>query len=115
MMPRIRRPSREEIRERRAAIAARARGAQLRLPEAIREIRHALGQSQEEFAKLFKLTLRQVKELESGQANPTVETLSRVGKAFGFKLGFVPQRGPEREPEIAEPEYEDQPVNRRGG
>jgi putative transcriptional regulator len=109
-MPRIRRPSREEIRERRAAIAARARAGQLRLPEAIRDIRHALGLSQEEFAKLFKLTLRQVKEMESGQANPTAETLNRVGKAFGFKLGFVPLRAPELPPRSSEAQEEDQPV-----
>ena len=101
-MPRIRRLSRDEIRERRAAIAARARAGQLRLPEAIHDIRRALGLSQEEFAKLFKLTLRQVRELESGQANPTAETLNRVGKAFGFKLGFVPLRAPEPLPPSSE-------------
>ena len=93
-MPRLRRPSKEEIRARRQALAARARAGKLMLPSAIKEIRYALGLTQEEFAKLFRLTLRQVKELEQGHANPTAETLNRVAKVFGFSLGFVPRQDP---------------------
>ena len=62
----------------------------LRLPEGIRAIRLALGLSQEEFAARFKLTRNQLIELEKGRANPTVETLERIGKPFGFTVGFVP-------------------------
>jgi DNA-binding transcriptional regulator YiaG len=72
-MPRLRRPSKEEIRARRNAVAERARAGRLTLPDAISEIRHALGMTQQEFANLFSLTLRQVKELEQGLANPTLE------------------------------------------
>jgi putative transcriptional regulator len=90
-MPRMRKLSKDEIRVRRADISARARAGKLSLPSAIREIRHALGLNQEEFAKLFRLTLRQVKELERGVANPTAETLNRIAKVFGFNLGFVPR------------------------
>ena len=64
------------------------------LPSAIKDIRHALGLTQDEFAKLFRLTLRQVKELEQGHANPTLETLNRIAKVFGFSLGFVPRQDP---------------------
>ncbi|MGV7215770.1 helix-turn-helix domain-containing protein [Bradyrhizobium sp. UFLA05-112] len=53
-------------------------------------MRHALGLSQPEFAKLFKLTTRQVAEIERGVANPTSETLQKIGRAFGFQIGFVP-------------------------
>ncbi len=90
-MARIRRPTKEEIRARRAAIAERASAGKLTLPSAFHDIRHALGLSQEEFAKLFRLTTRQVKEIERGSANPTTETLDRVGRAFGFSLAFVPK------------------------
>jgi transcriptional regulator with XRE-family HTH domain len=89
-MPRWRKPTREEIRERRAAVAAKARSGALRLPHAVAEMRHALGLSQPEFAKLFKLTTRQVAEIERGDANPTSETLQKIGRAFGFQIGFVP-------------------------
>jgi putative transcriptional regulator len=92
-MPRMRKPNKDEIRARRTDISARARAGKLSLPSAIPEIRHALGLNQQEFAKLFRLTLRQVKELERGIANPTAETLNRIAKVFGFSLGFVPRSG----------------------
>ena len=91
-MPRFRRPTGQEIRACRQAITARARAGQLILPSAIKDIRHALGLTQDEFAKLFRLTLRQIKELEQGHANPTAETLNRIAKVFGFSLGFVPRQ-----------------------
>lgn len=96
-MPRWRKPTKEEIRNRRAAVSAKARAGELRLPQAVAEMRHALGLSQPEFAKLFKLTTRQVAEIERGMANPTSETLQKIGRAFGFQIGFVPitaSRGP---------------------
>jgi putative transcriptional regulator len=96
-MPKLRRLSKDEIRVRRHAITARAREAKLTLPAAIREIRHALGLTQDEFATMFRLTLRQVQEIEQGRANPTAETLNRVAKVFGFSLGFVPRRDPEKD------------------
>ncbi|MHC2440226.1 helix-turn-helix domain-containing protein [Bradyrhizobium sp. USDA 4451] len=93
-MPRTRKPTREEIWDRRAAINEKARSAKLRLPEGIAEIRHALGLSQAEFAKVFSLTTRQVSEMERGGANPTVATLERIGRVFGFQVGFVPSATP---------------------
>ncbi|MCK1441900.1 helix-turn-helix transcriptional regulator [Bradyrhizobium sp. 48] len=90
-MPKKRKPTREEIWDRRAAINEKARNAELRLPEAIAEIRHALGLSQVEFAKTFSLTTRQVSQLEQGEANPTAATLDRIARVFGFQLGFVPR------------------------
>ncbi|MDA9489024.1 putative transcriptional regulator [Bradyrhizobium sp. USDA 3311] len=89
-MPRWRKPTKEEIRNRRAAISAKARAGELRLPDAVAEMRYALGLSQPEFAKLFKLTTRQIAEIERGVANPTSQTLQKIGRAFGFQIGFVP-------------------------
>jgi putative transcriptional regulator len=93
-------PTREEIWDRRAAINAKARGAQLRFPEAIAEIRYALGLSQAEFAKIFGLSTRQVSEMERGEANPTAATLEKIGRVFGFQIGFVPRAS---EPRISAP------------
>lgn len=50
-----------------------------------------MGLTQEQFGKLFRLTRRQVSELETGAGNPTVETLNRIARAFGFTVGFVPR------------------------
>jgi putative transcriptional regulator len=61
----------------------------LSVPETIRRLREAIGMTQQRFAEVLKLTERQVWELENGKANPTVETLARLGKPFGFQPGFV--------------------------
>lgn len=47
--------------------------------------------TQQEFAKTLALTRRQVAEIEAGTANPTLETLERIGRLFGFSIGFVPK------------------------
>ncbi|TCZ51448.1 helix-turn-helix domain-containing protein [Roseicella aquatilis] len=52
-------------------------------------MRQALGMTQARFASVFKLTRRLVVDLEAGRANPTVETLTKIGKPFGYQVGFV--------------------------
>lgn len=103
-MSRWRKPTREEIHNRRAVIAAKARSGELRLPFAVAEMRHALGLTQPEFAKIFKLTTRQVADIERGQANPTSETLQKIGRAFGFQIGFVPVERKVAQPDEVESE-----------
>jgi putative transcriptional regulator len=104
-MSRYRKPTKDEVRQRRAVIADKARSGALRLPDAVLEMRRALGLSQTDFAKLFKLTTRQIAELERGESNPTAETLDKIGRAFGFQVGFVPIAKRALEPllEAAEP------------
>ncbi len=104
-MPRWRKPTKEEIRARRTEIAAKARAGTLRLPHAVAEMRHAVGLPQPEFAKLFKLTTRQIADIERGVANPTAATLLKIGRAFGFQIGFVPVQTsvPDVSPETSRP------------
>ncbi|HIJ38452.1 MAG TPA: helix-turn-helix transcriptional regulator [Rhodospirillaceae bacterium] len=90
-MPKKRPLTRDEKFDRREVIARRAADGSLVLPEAIRDIRNALGLTQADFADKFGLTRIQLIELEKGRANPTQETLARIGKPFGFVLGFVPK------------------------
>ncbi len=68
-----------------------ARTGDLRLPGAVAEIRKGIGMTQEEFAKTLSLTRRQVAEIEAGTANPTLDTLVKIGRLFGFSVGFVPK------------------------
>jgi len=89
-MPRMRSLTRDEKLARREEIARRAASGDLRLPGAIRDLRAALGLSQAQFGDRFGLTRLQVIALEKGTANPTKETLERIGRLFGFVLGFVP-------------------------
>lgn len=88
-MARWKKPTKEEILENRRTLAERARTGDLRLPEAVADIRKGFGMTQEEFAKTLALTRRQVAEIEAGTANPTLETLERIGRLFGFRVGFV--------------------------
>ena len=90
-MARWRKPTKEEILENRRTLAERARTGDLRLPEAVVEIRKGLGLTQDEFAKTLSLTRRQVAEIEAGTANPTLETLGKIGRLFGFTVGFIPK------------------------
>ncbi len=90
-MARWKKPTKEEILENRRTLAERARNGDLRLPEAVAEIRRGFGMTQEEFARMLGLTRRQIAEIEAGAANPTLETLAKIGRLFGFSIGFVPR------------------------
>lgn len=90
-MAQWKKPTNDEILENRRTLAERARTGDLRLPEAVVEIRRGLGLTQDEFAKTLSLTRRQVAEIEAGAANPTLETLVKIGRLFGFAVGFVPK------------------------
>jgi transcriptional regulator with XRE-family HTH domain len=57
--------------------------------QAVKRMRQALGMTQARFAGAFKLTRRLVVDLEAGRANPTAETLAKIGKPFGYQIGFV--------------------------
>lgn len=90
-MPRKRQLSREEKLALRLEVANLAHRGQLRLPQAIRQMRRCLGLTQAEFADRFGLTRIQLIALERGRANPTLETLEKICKPFGFVVGFVPR------------------------
>jgi DNA-binding XRE family transcriptional regulator len=91
-MPRLKIPSPAESREMRRQLHEDIVGGGLPVAETVRRMRAALGMTQQRFGQLFKLTPRQVWELEHGRANPTTETLARLGRPFGFAPGFVKAR-----------------------
>ena len=90
-MPRAKSLSRSEASAARRALFDKAARGELALPQAIYDMRAALGMTQEQFAAMLRLTRRQVAEMETGAANPTLETLERLGRPFGFRIGFVPR------------------------
>lgn len=98
-MARFKKPTPEEVSRLRVRLLERARSGALRYPFAVVEIRKSLGLSQEEFANLLRMSRRQISEIEQGNANPTAETLERIGKIFNFTIGFVPRRPQEDEAE----------------
>jgi len=76
--------------EARARILSLAATGDLHWSQGLKELRNSLGMNQSEFATAFNLTSRRrVSELENGTANPTVETLERIGKPFGLVVGLI--------------------------
>lgn len=88
-MPRVRQPSADERLALRRALHEDVAAGRVEWGEGVRRMRRALGMTQARFAQVFKLTRRMVVDMEAGRANPTVETLARMGKPFGFQVGFL--------------------------
>ncbi len=63
---------------------------EISLGQAVRRMRKISGLSQKEYArKIIGISPRILAEIERDVANPTVETLNKVGRPFGYTVGFV--------------------------
>lgn len=61
----------------------------LDLATAVKTMRRISGLTQVEFARHRGIALLTLKKIEAGTANPTVETLERIGSIFGLRAGFI--------------------------
>ncbi|MFK7958365.1 MAG: helix-turn-helix transcriptional regulator [Lysobacterales bacterium] len=62
----------------------------LTLGQSVRRMRNITGMSQKAYAqKIVGISPRVLAEIERDVANPTVETLNKVGRPFGYRIGFV--------------------------
>jgi DNA-binding XRE family transcriptional regulator len=62
----------------------------LSLGQAVRRMRLITGKSQKDFAQtIIGISPRVLAEIERGVANPTIETLNKIGRPFGYKVSFV--------------------------
>jgi transcriptional regulator with XRE-family HTH domain len=52
----------------------------------LKERREALGVTQEVLADISGVSLRAIKQFESGKGNPTLMTLSKLSKALGLEV-----------------------------
>lgn len=58
--------------------------------EAVRRMRKITGMSQKDYARrIVGISPRVLAEIERDLANPTVETLNKIGRPFGYEIGFV--------------------------
>ncbi|NIB40774.1 helix-turn-helix transcriptional regulator [Pseudomaricurvus alkylphenolicus] len=63
---------------------------ELTIGQATRAMRLLLGMTQEEYGeKIVGLSRKVVSAIENDQHNPELETLKKIGKPFGFSIGFV--------------------------
>lgn len=84
-------PSAEELEARRKELRRRLREGSITLGESVREMRRLTGLTQTEYAeRVARVFPRVLMDIERGTANPTLETLERIAKPWGWKIGFVP-------------------------
>jgi DNA-binding XRE family transcriptional regulator len=63
---------------------------ELQLGEGLQRLRKEIsGLNQKDFAKLCGVSLRTLAGIESGQSNPTLDTINQLFSLFGLKVGLV--------------------------
>ena len=81
----------EELEAKRAELRKALREGRLSIGQTVHEMRRLTGLTQKEYAeRVAKVFPRVLMEIERGTANPTLETLERLAKPWGWKVGFVP-------------------------
>lgn len=66
---------------------------ELSLGNAIRRMRKISGMNQKAYAeRIVGIAPRILAEIERDEGNPTLETLNKIGRPFGYMVGFVPQK-----------------------
>ena len=85
----------EEIRQDKEALYADIAAGRLTIGQATRRMRKIVGLTQAEYAgKVLKIYPRVLMEIEKDRGNPTHETLEKIARPFGLRVGFVrPSKG----------------------
>jgi len=66
---------------------------EISISQAVRDMRKISGMNQKDYAnKIIGISPRVLAEIERGVANPTIETLNKIGRPFGYIVGFVRAR-----------------------
>ena len=61
----------------------------LSLSDALKKMREIAGMTQTEYALMIGITPRVLMDIEREKGNPRLDTLTKLGKPFGLRLGFV--------------------------
>lgn len=79
----------EQLRQRRAVLYDAIAAGEVSLQQAVREMRAISRLTQAQFAEHRGVSLKTIKEIESGKGNPTIQSLNRIGQFFGLEVAFV--------------------------
>jgi len=80
----------EEIRKEKEALYAEIDQGLLTMGQAVRRMRKIVGMTQTEYAeKILKIYPRVLMEIERDRGNPTLDTLGKIARPFGLKVGFI--------------------------
>ncbi len=81
----------EEIQLQRDELKRLLIAGELSIGEAVRRMRRLTGLTQKEYAeKVLRIYPRVLMDIEVGRGNPTLETLEKLAKPWGFRIGFIP-------------------------
>ena len=78
-----------QIAELRQALTAQLPASDLPIGEVIRNMRLSIKRSQNEYAQLCGVSVRQLAAIESGAGNPTLKTLQALLLPFACDIGVV--------------------------
>lgn len=81
--------SRDEVEALREKLAQLVPREQADIAELIKTMRLVTRRSQAEYAKLCKVAPRVLAEVEAGKRNVRVETLDKLMRPFGYRMGVV--------------------------
>jgi DNA-binding XRE family transcriptional regulator len=59
------------------------------IQDAVKEMRRISRLTQPEFAKHRGISLGTLRQIETGNGSPTIDTLNKIGAIFGLESGFV--------------------------
>ncbi|MFD1215897.1 helix-turn-helix domain-containing protein [Microbulbifer celer] len=83
----------EQAREEKQRLREELAQGTVTLGDAVRRMRKITGMSQKEYArKIVGISPRILAEIEKDTGNPTLETLNKIGRPFGYQVGFVTRK-----------------------
>ncbi|OGQ87783.1 MAG: hypothetical protein A2289_13365 [Deltaproteobacteria bacterium RIFOXYA12_FULL_58_15] len=80
-------PAKDTVTARRDLFAEMERG-ELSMVDTIRRARRIMGLNQKKYAALVGLSPRVLIDFERGAGNPTLDTLEKIGRPFGFEVAY---------------------------
>jgi hypothetical protein len=81
--------SRDEVESLREELARLVPTAPATIPQLMRTMRLITRKSQVEYAKLCEVAPRVLADIEAGKGSPTVESLEKLLRPFGYRVGIV--------------------------
>jgi putative transcriptional regulator len=60
----------------------------LNLAQTLKKMRKLIGKNQSEFASIVGVAPGVIQAIEQNRANPSLETLEKIGKLYGLVIGF---------------------------
>jgi DNA-binding XRE family transcriptional regulator len=81
--------SRDEVEALRDKLTSLVPGAKAEIPDLLRMMRLIARKSQSEYARLCGVAPRVLADVEAGKGHPRIDTLEKLLRPFGYRMGVV--------------------------